>query len=69
MPVILREDDYEAWLAPGNRDVRTVQRLLKPFPADEMCAYPVGPRVNNAKNDGPDLIAFQEDTRVREEDY
>lgn len=67
MPVLLHEDDYEAWLDPGNRNVSALGKLLKPFPAEEMRAYPVGPRVNNAKNDGADLIEFQEDTRVREE--
>jgi putative SOS response-associated peptidase YedK len=69
MPVLLHEADYEAWLDPDNRDVRTLKDLLKPFPAEEMRAYPVGPRVNNAKNEGADLIEFQEDTRVRELDF
>ena len=69
MPVLLHEADYEAWLAPDNRDVRALKQLLKPFPAEEMRAYPVGPRVNNAKNDGPELIEFQEDTKVGELDF
>jgi len=30
--------------------------LLKPYPADEMTAYPVSTRVNDVKNDGPELI-------------
>ncbi|HVT02392.1 MAG TPA: hypothetical protein VHL58_03340, partial [Thermoanaerobaculia bacterium] len=31
--------------------------LLKPFPAEEMRAYPVSSRVNSAKNDGAELVA------------
>jgi putative SOS response-associated peptidase YedK len=30
--------------------------MLSPFPAELMRAYPVSARVNNVKNDGPDLI-------------
>jgi putative SOS response-associated peptidase YedK len=57
MPVILRESDYEAWLDPGNRDTAALSSLLVPYPAEEMRAYPVGPRVNSADNDGAELIA------------
>jgi putative SOS response-associated peptidase YedK len=56
MPVILHERDYEAWLDPGNEDTEALVRLLAPFPADEMRAYPVSTRVNNARNNGPALI-------------
>jgi putative SOS response-associated peptidase YedK len=56
MPAILHESDYEAWLAPQDRDPAALQALLAPYPAEEMRAYPVSPRVNNAKNDGPELI-------------
>jgi putative SOS response-associated peptidase YedK len=30
--------------------------MLSPFPAESMRAYPISTRVNNAKNDGPELI-------------
>jgi putative SOS response-associated peptidase YedK len=56
MPVILSPKDYEAWLDPANDQTDPLQKLLEPYPADEMRAYPVGPRVNNARNDGPEII-------------
>jgi putative SOS response-associated peptidase YedK len=56
MPAILHESDYEAWLAPKERNAAALQALLAPYPAEEMRAHPVGPRVNSAKNDGPELV-------------
>ncbi len=56
MPVILHERDYEAWLDPDNDDTEALAALLVPFPAEEMRAWPVSTRVNNARNDGPALI-------------
>jgi putative SOS response-associated peptidase YedK len=57
MPVILHADDYNAWLDPKNVDTAVLKGLLKPYPSEEMRAYPVGLRVNSAKNDDPELIA------------
>lgn len=56
MPAILSPKDYEAWLDPENDRTDALKKLLEPYPADEMRAYPVGPRVNNARNDGPEII-------------
>ena len=56
MPVIVRERDYETWLDPGNEKTEMLAELLAPFPAKEMHAYAISPRVNNARNDGPELI-------------
>jgi putative SOS response-associated peptidase YedK len=56
MPAILSPKDYEAWLDPRNDQTEVLKKLLEPYPADEMRAYPVGPRVNNARNDGPEII-------------
>jgi len=56
MPVILHERNYEAWLDPKNENTDALQKLLRPYPAEEMRAYPVSPRVNNVKNEGPELI-------------
>src|SRR5688572_7149666 len=60
MPVILRQSDYDGWLDPENEDVAGLKRLLRPFPAEEMRAYPVSTRVNSAGNNGPELIASDE---------
>lgn len=56
MPVILHPEDYDAWLDPKIQDPTAVLPLLKPYPVEEMEAYPVGPYVNSPKNDGPDCI-------------
>jgi putative SOS response-associated peptidase YedK len=53
MPLIVAPDDAKRWLDPGERDVVD---LLRPFPAEEMTAYPVSVRVNSVRNDDPDLI-------------
>lgn len=54
MPVILDPADYEAWLHAG--DTAIPQALLQPFPSQLMAAYPVGKRVNSAKNDDPTVM-------------
>jgi putative SOS response-associated peptidase YedK len=54
MPVILAPDDHERWLDPSRADGRD---LLKPYPAPELEAYPVSPRVNSPQNDDPECIA------------
>lgn len=53
MPLIVAAEDAARWL---DRDEADVADLLRPYPAEEMNAYPVGTRVNSADNDGPDLI-------------
>jgi SOS response associated peptidase (SRAP) len=56
MPVVLAQEDHDAWLDPKNQDVRELVEFLQPYPADEMTAYAVSTRVNDVKNDGPELI-------------
>jgi len=63
MPAILHEADYEAWLNPRDRSQAELEALLAPYPAEEMRAHPVSPRVNNAKNDGPELNRELEEPR------
>jgi putative SOS response-associated peptidase YedK len=55
MPVILRQGDYERWLQPGEPSHLPVD-LLRPFPADEMKAWKVGPDVGNVRNNRPELV-------------
>ncbi len=57
MPVILPEAAYPLWLEAGEQDVHRFAELLKPFPSEEMQAYPVSTLVNSPKNDQPSLIA------------
>jgi putative SOS response-associated peptidase YedK len=56
MPVILSPNDYQAWLDPQNLDREGLEKLLDPYPADEMQYRPVSKTVNNARNEGPECI-------------
>lgn len=63
MPVILAEKDFDAWLDPKNEKTDSLKQLLTPYPSEEMRAYPVSTRVNNARNDGPELIEPAAETK------
>ena len=53
MPVVLDRSAYALWLDPdaGEEDLH---RILRPFPAAEMVAYPVSARVNSTQVDDPE---------------
>jgi putative SOS response-associated peptidase YedK len=55
MPVILRPDDYERWLAPAD-PVQLPIVLLRPYFDDQMTAWKVSKDIGNVKNNRPDLI-------------
>lgn len=56
MPVILKSEDYELWLDDKVKDAAQLEKLLKPFPADEMTAHAVSRQVNSPTFDAPELI-------------
>jgi putative SOS response-associated peptidase YedK len=56
MPVILSPEDYTLWLDPEVTKVEPLNALLRPYPPETMTAYPVSARVNQPRNDTPDLI-------------
>lgn len=56
MPVILPAQAYSAWLEAGETRTDKLVELLKPYPAEEMQAYPVSSMVNSPNNDVPELI-------------
>lgn len=58
MPVIVSAEGIDAWLDPSNVDSRGLQELLVPYPADEMQERVVSTRVNNSRNEGPELLAL-----------
>ncbi|MGH8640320.1 MAG: SOS response-associated peptidase [Burkholderiales bacterium] len=64
MPVILPADAQAQWLDPRNAETEGLRRLLRPYPAEEMRAYPVSLRVNSARNEGPELIEPVNDPRA-----
>jgi putative SOS response-associated peptidase YedK len=53
MPVIVPAEDHERWLSG---DPETALGLLRPFPEDQLEAFPVSPRVGSPAHDDPDLI-------------
>jgi len=57
MPVILPQDTYSQWLATNEQSAEMLQPLLKPYPGEEMEAYPVSRLVNRPTNDSPECIA------------
>jgi putative SOS response-associated peptidase YedK len=61
MPVIIAPEDYGAWMDPTCEKPADIAHLLRPFPADEMAAYPVDRRVNSPRNDDPACIEPLED--------
>ena len=55
MPVILEPKDYERWLDPGD-PARPPVDLLRPYPAEQMRAWPVSERVGNVRYNDPELL-------------
>ena len=55
MPVILDPADWDSWLNPDT-DPADLEQLLVPAPAEGLEAYPISTRVNNVRNDSPELL-------------
>jgi putative SOS response-associated peptidase YedK len=56
MPVILSPDDYDLWLEPDFHGQEKLQSMLRPYPSDDMVAYPVSTLVNNPKNESSQCV-------------
>jgi putative SOS response-associated peptidase YedK len=56
MPVIIPPDAYAEWLDPDNAATDRLARLLVPCESPELQARPVSRRVNDARNQGADLL-------------
>jgi putative SOS response-associated peptidase YedK len=56
MAVILPSSEYDRWLDPSMQQPDALQPLLRPYPSEEMTAYPVSTVVNNPRNDAPSCI-------------
>lgn len=57
MPVIMKRDRWETWLAPEPLAAGDVTEYLAPPPIGLLSIYPVSTAVNSVRNDGPRLIA------------
>lgn len=55
MPAILFEEDEQNWISK-NISIKDALQMLKPYPSDSMYAYPVSSKVNNTRNNNPELI-------------
>lgn len=55
MPLILKRSDYPDWL-DGQAQKEDLVRMLKPYPPEELKAYPVSKQINTPGNDFPALI-------------
>jgi putative SOS response-associated peptidase YedK len=56
MPVILQPADYTVWLDPLPQPVERFTTLFDIFPADALTAIAVSSKVNNPRNEGPDVL-------------
>src|SRR6185369_1472675 len=56
MPVIIPRSRFEEWLDPERNDPADIQPMLASYPAAEMTTHPVSTKLNNARNQGPELI-------------
>jgi len=55
MPAIVAPGDYATWLDPRITDAATLEALLTGEPRVALVAHPVSRRVNNPRNEGPEL--------------
>lgn len=60
MPVILRREEYDRWL-DRNETERLPVDLLRSFDADVMAMYPANVKVNNSRNNGPEMLRKAEE--------
>ncbi len=62
-PVILHARDYDRWLDREETE-RLPLDLLRPFEAEEMEMYKANPKVNNVRNNGPEMLKVAEQAAV-----
>ncbi|MEP0814489.1 MAG: SOS response-associated peptidase [bacterium] len=63
MPVIIPPERYALWLDTNVTDTEKLQKMLLPYPADEMRGYKVSSAVNSPRNDVPECIEEKPDER------
>ncbi len=56
MPVIIQLEDFDRWLDVSSGSALSVLDLLRPAPDTLLDLTPVNPKLNNARNEGPDLL-------------
>lgn len=56
MPVILSTEHWDAWLAPGLRDVEALRSMLVPAATEVVALHPASHAVNSLGNNTADLV-------------
>lgn len=56
MPALLEPEDWSGWLDPGEMRPETLSPMLRPAPDGLLGRYQVDRRVNNSRNNGPELL-------------
>ncbi len=56
MPAIIPREHYARWLDPALQDPAEIQPMIASYPAGALQAIPIGRQINNACNQGPELI-------------
>ncbi|RPI07119.1 MAG: SOS response-associated peptidase [Ignavibacteriae bacterium] len=60
MPVILQERHYDEWLDRENKNTEDLKKLLLPYPAAQMEAFPVSSYVSDSRHEGPECMEKNE---------
>jgi putative SOS response-associated peptidase YedK len=55
MPVLIAEEDLDEWLSPDPLADVELDRLISPAPVETLESYRVSTRVNDAREEGPEL--------------
>ena len=55
MPVLIAEEDLEEWLSPEPLAAGELARLIRPAPSEALETFRVSTRLNDAREEGPDL--------------
>jgi len=56
MPVIVKAANYDEWLDPKIKDTERLEKLLAPYPANEMDSHTVSTAVNSPTANSAELI-------------
>jgi len=56
MPAVIMPENYDMWLSQSFNDTKTLQAILSSSPGEAIPATPVSRLVNNAANDGKELL-------------
>ncbi len=54
MPVIIRQENEEKWLQ--EIDIAEAQKMLEPYPFEDLEAYPISTLVNSPRNNSEEII-------------